>query len=108
MPLLVTLETSHHAALVSELGWLQADCALPLHDPVYRRWILVALVYRLGGAFIRYVVEVAGIGGLSERLAVSVKPPATSLLHFMLRPPLLIICSGMCDPLSPRVEVTVG
>ena len=108
MPLLVTLETSHHAALVSELGWLQADCALPLHDPVYRRWILVALVYRLGGGFIRHVVKVAGTGGLSGRLAVTAKPPATSLLHLMLCPPPLIICRGMHDPLSPCVEVTVG
>ena len=108
MPLLVALEASHHAALVSKLGRLQADGAVPLYNPVYRRWLLAALVHRLGGSFIRHVVNVAGVGGLSGRLAVPVKPSATSLLHFMLRPPLLIVCRGMRDPLSPRMEVTAG
>merc|ERR1711872_1215214 len=69
MPLLVTLEISYHAILVSILGWLEADCALPLHDPVDRWWILVALVHRLGRASICYVVKVAGTGGLSGWLA---------------------------------------
>ena len=91
MPVLVTLETSHHTSLVSELGWLQADCALPLHDPVYRRLILVTLIYRFGGALIRHVVKLAGTGGLSGRLAVTAKSPTTSLLHLMLCPPPLII-----------------
>ena len=95
MPLLVTLETSYHALLVSILGRLEADCALPLHDPVDCWRIRVALVHRFGGASICYVVKVAGTGGMSGWLAVTTKPSATSLLLFMLRPPPLIVGRGM-------------
>ena len=95
MPLLVTPETSYHALLVAILGRLEADGALPLHDPVdcWRVW--VALVHRFSGPSICYVVKVAGTGGMSGWLAVTTKPSATSLLLLMLRPPPLIVGRGM-------------
>ena len=84
MPLLVTPETSHHTILVSKLSRLEADCALPLHDPVDCWRIRVTLVHRFGEPAICYVVKVAGTGGMSGWLAVTTKPSATSLLLLML------------------------
>ena len=84
MPLLVTPETSYHALLMSILGRLEADCTLPLHDPVDYWRFQVVVVHRFGGYSICYMVKVAGSGGVSGWLAVSTKPAATSLLLLML------------------------